>query len=311
MPDVQLASSRLTDVPALVLEGGGFRGMFTAGVLDVLLERGLTDFSSVWGTSAGAMNAVSFKSGQIGRTMRVMLAFRDDKRFMSLLNFAKTGDVTGGDFVYDHVQNELDPCDNEAFEANPMPMRAVASDVTFGTAGYLPVRHMPEDAQKVRASASLPGVSNIVDIDGHRYLDGGTTDAIPYAVAMGLEGSRRVEGHTPASRTLVVLTQDRDYVKTGGFEQVALRSHRYDSFPYYTEALRTRPERYNACRQQLWGLEEAGRCLVIAPEKPVTVGVMEHEGAPLLDLYLQGRRQAEARLAEIDAFLHPSCPAGE
>lgn len=306
MTDQKPEDCQLDALPALVLEGGGFRGMFTAGVLDVLLERGLTDFSSVWGTSAGAMNAVSFKSGQIGRTMRVMLAFRDDKRFMSLLSFAKTGDMTGGDFVYDHVQNELDPCDNLAFEQNPMPMWAVASDVTFGTAGYLPVCHMPADAQKVRASASLPGVSNIVDIEGHRYLDGGTTDAIPYAVAMGLEGARRVEGHAPARRALVVLTQDRKYVKTGGVEQVALRSHRYDAFPYYTEALRTRPERYNACRQQLWGLEKQGRCLVIAPEKPVTVGVMEHEGAPLLDLYLQGRRQAEARLAEIDAFLHPA-----
>lgn len=306
MPDEKNASPRTTDVPALVLEGGGFRGMFTAGVLDVLMERGLTDFSSVWGTSAGAMNAVSFKSGQIGRTMRVMLAFRDDKRFMGLLSLAKTGDLTGGEFVYDQVQNELDPCDREVFEQNPMPMWAVASDVTFGTPGYLPVRHFPEDAQKVRASASLPGVSNVVDIDGHRYLDGGTTDSIPYAVAMGLEGARRVEGHVPAERALVVLTQDRDFVKHGTTEQMVLRSHRYDSFPYYLEALRTREGRYNACRERLWELEREGRCLVIAPEKPVTVGVMEHEGAPLLDLYLQGRRQAEARLAEIDAFLHPA-----
>ena len=117
MPDTNQSSQ--TTAPALVLEGGGFRGMFTAGVLDVLMERGLTDFQSVWGTSAGAMNAVSFKSGQIGRTMRVMLAFRDDKRFMSFLSFAKTGDMTGGEFVYDHVQNELDPCDNRALEENP------------------------------------------------------------------------------------------------------------------------------------------------------------------------------------------------
>lgn len=304
MPDTNSQNSQPT-APALVLEGGGFRGMFTAGVLDVLMERGLTDFQSVWGTSAGAMNAVSFKSGQIGRTMRVMLAFRDDKRFMSFLSFAKTGDMTGGEFVYDHVQNELDPCDNRAFEENPMPMWAVASDVTFGTAGYLPVCHMPEDAQKVRASASLPGVSNIVDIDGHRYLDGGTTDAIPFGAALGLPGSRAVEGHVPASRALVVVTQDRDFVKHGTTEQMVMRSHRYDSFPYYIDALRSRAERYNACRQQLWELEASGCCLVIAPEKPVTVGVMEHEGAPLLDLYLQGRRQAEARLAEIDAFLHP------
>lgn len=294
-----------TNVPALVLEGGGFRGMFTAGVLDVLLERGLTDFSSVWGVSAGAMNAVSFKSRQIGRTMRVMLAFRDDKRFMSFLNIAKTGDITDGEFVYDTVQNELDPCDDETFMENPMVMYAVASDVTFGTAGYLPVEHLPEDALKVRASASLPLVSRMVEIDGHRYLDGGTTDSIPFAVAMGLEGAREVEGYTPAERALVVVTQDRGYQKGAGSEALAIRSHRYDNYPYYLEALDTRGPRYNAQREQLWELEREGRCLVIAPEKPVEVGVMETAGAPLLDLYLQGRRQAEARLAEIDEFLNP------
>lgn len=292
-----------TDVPALVLEGGGFRGMFTAGVLDVLMERGLTDFSSLWGVSAGAMNALSFKSGQIGRTMRVMLTFRDDKRFMSLLSLAKTGDIADGEFVYDKVQNHLDPCDNDAFEANPIPMWAVASDVTFGTPAYLPVVHLPKDALKVRASASLPGVSNIVEIDGHRYLDGGTTDAIPYAAAMGLEGSRPVQGHTPANRALVILTQDRGYEKTNSTEAMIIRSRRYDNFPYYVEALETRHARYNACREKLWELEHEGKCLVIAPEKPVTVKTAEHEGAPLLDLYLQGRRQAEARLAEIDEFL--------
>ena len=303
MSDEKCVEATSVAAPALVLEGGGFRGMFTAGVLDVLMERGLAGFSSVWGVSAGAMNAVSFKSRQIGRTMRVMLAFRDDKRFMSLTSFAKTGDMTGGDFVYDRVQNELDPCDNQAFEENPMPMYAVASDVTFGTADYLEVAHLPEDAVKVRASASLPAVSNIVEIDGHRYLDGGTTDSIPYATAMGLEGAREVAGYTPANRAVVVLTQDRGYAKDGSVEQMVIRSHRYDSFPYYLEALQTRGQRYNDCREQLWELEREGRCLVIAPEKPVTVKTTEREGAPLLDLYLQGRRQVEARLAEIDEFV--------
>lgn len=295
--------SQTTDTPALVLEGGGFRGMFTSGVLDVLMERGLTGFSSVWGVSAGAMNAVSFKSGQIGRTMRIMLAYRDDKRFMSYLSFAKTGDLAGGEFVYETVQEELDPCDNDAFEENPMPMFAVVSNVTFGTPDYLRIRKLPEDAVKVRASASLPGVSRTLLIDGQRYLDGGTTDSIPFACAMGLPGARHIDDYVPANRAIVVLTQDRGYVKGPSSEALALRSHRYDEFPYYIEALRSRGPRYNACREQLWVLEQEGRCLVIAPEKPVEVGVMERAGAPLLDLYLQGRRQTEARLAEIDAFL--------
>ena len=292
-----------TNVPALVLEGGGFRGLFTAGVLDVLQERGLYDFSSVWGVSAGAINASNFRSRQIGRTMRDMLAFRDDKRFMSLWSLATTGNMAGADFMYDEVQNHIDPCDVETFNASDLPMYAVVSDVTFGTPDYLPVRRFPDDIDRVRASASLPMVSRIVEIDGKRYLDGGTTDSIPFETAMGLPGAREIEGHVPAERALVVLTQDRGFVRGAGSEAIALKSHLYDAYPYYLEALATRGERYNAQRELLWELEVEGRCLVIAPEEPVTIGSSERSGEPLLRLYVAGRRQAEARLAEIDAFL--------
>ena len=296
-------STEKTNVPALVLEGGGFRGLFTAGVLDVLQERGLYDFSSVWGVSAGAINASNFRSRQIGRTMRDMLAFRDDKRFMSLWSLATTGNMAGADFMYDEVQNHIDPCDVDTFNASDLPMYAVVSDVTFGTPDYLPVRRFPDDIDRVRASASLPMVSRIVEIDGRRYLDGGTTDSIPFETAMGLPGAREIEGHVPAERALVVLTQDRGFVRGAGSEAIALKSHLYDAYPYYLEALATRGERYNAQRELLWKLEAEGRCLVIAPEEPVTVGNSERSGEPLLKLYVAGRRQAEARLAEIDAFL--------
>jgi predicted patatin/cPLA2 family phospholipase len=291
---------------ALVLEGGGYRGAFTAGVLDVLMEHGFADdFASVWGTSAGAINATSFKSHQLGRSLRIMLAFRDDPRFMSLMSFVRTGDITGGEFVYDEVQNHLDPCDNDSFNENPLEMYVVATDVVFGSAAYLPVRALPDDIACVRASASLPPVSNMVEIGGHRYLDGGTTDSIPFEAALGLPEapSPLPEGYVPATKALVVATQDRAYVRDGGNERIALRSRRYTNYPYYLDALKTRADRYNAMRERLWALEAAGTALVIAPEKPVEVATAEHEGAPLLDLYLQGHRQAEARLAEIDAFL--------
>lgn len=291
--------------PALVLEGGGFRGMFTAGVLDVLQGRGAYGFSGVWGVSAGAVNASNFRSRQIGRTMRDILAFRDDRRFMSLWSLATTGDMAGVDFMYDEVQNRLDPCDTDAFNASETPMWAVVSDVTFGTPAYLPVRRYPEDIDRVRASASLPTVSRIVELDGHRYLDGGTTDSIPYAAALGLPGAPEVEGRPAAERALVVLTQDRGFVReqAGSGEQIALRSHRYDRYPYYLEALRTRAERYNAQRERLWELEDAGTCLVIAPEEPVRVGSSTRDGESLLALYVAGRRQALERIAEIEAFL--------
>lgn len=291
--------------PALVLEGGGFRGMFTAGVLDVLQEHGIYGFSGIWGVSAGAINAANFRSRQIGRTMRDILAFRDDRRFMSLWSFVKTGDVAGADFMYDEVQYRLDPCDEKTFNESETPFWAVVSDVTFGTAAYLPVKRFPENLVCVQASASLPLVSRIVEIDGHRYLDGGTTDSIPYAAALGLPGAPEVAGRPDAARALVVLTRDRTYEReqAGSSEQLALRSHRYDAYPYYLEALSTRAERYNAQRERLWELEREGTCLVIAPEEPVKVGSSTRDGETLLGLYVAGRRQAHERLDEIRNFV--------
>lgn len=105
---------------ALVLDGGGFKGIFTAGVLDVMQEHGLYGFSSVWGVSAGAINVIIFKSRQISRSMRIILAFRDDKWFMSLWSWATTGNITGANFLYDEVQDHLDLCDEETFNANPL-----------------------------------------------------------------------------------------------------------------------------------------------------------------------------------------------
>lgn len=284
---------------ALVLEGGGFRGIFTAGVLDVMMEHGIYGFDSVWGVSAGAINAAGFKSRQLGRAMRIILAFRDDKRFMSLWSWATTGNMAGADFMYDEVQNHLDPFDNETFNANPLRMYAVATDTVFGSAAYLPCTSFPDDVVYVRASASLPLVSNTVRIEGHSYLDGGTADSIPFAVALGLPGAPQVPTHTPAERAVVVLTRERGYVKTSATENIYLRSHRYDAYPYYTKALASRADRYNVARAQLFELEEAGRVLIVEPPEPVEVGNTGADGAALLKLYLQGRTAALEKLEQL------------
>ena len=288
---------------ALVLEGGGYRGVYTAGVLDVLMENGIWDFASVWGTSAGALNAASYKSRQVGRTIRIMLAFRDDKRLMSLRSLARTGSLAGGDFLYGMVQQELDPSDDRTFNANPLRMFACASDVVFGASAYLECRTFPQDVEMVKASASMPMVSPMVEIEVHRYLDGGTTDSVPVEAALGMDGANPPQDYVPARRALVVLTRDRAYQKGNANEMLAVRSHRYDEYPYYVQALETRAERYMAQRETIWSLEREGRALVIAPERPVEVAVAEHQGAPLLDLYQQGRQQTAARLGEIRSFL--------
>lgn len=277
----------------LVLEGGGMRGIFTGGVLDVLQEAGVYGFDTVWGVSAGAINAASYLSRQWGRYMRESLAFRDDKRFLSLISFAKTGNMAGADFMYHQIQDEIDPFDYDAFARRRSRYMVVATDVVFGTPAYLEIKSLPEDIDKIRASASLPVVSRIVEVGDTRLLDGGTADSVP--VERALE-----EG---AEKAVVVLTQDRSYVKGASHELLALANRRYASFPYYLECLHTRPERYNEQRERIWELEREGKVVVIAPSEPVRVGsTSASDGEGLLRLYLDGRRQAEAALDAIRAF---------
>lgn len=307
---------------ALVLEGGAYRGIFTSGVLDVLMERGIgvpgpsaagagraagarRAFASVWGTSAGALNAINFRAGQIGRAARVLLAFRDDSRMMSLASLARTGNMAGNDFLYGEVQDEIDPFDNEVYNASGMPVWAVATNVLFGTPAYLPVRRLPDDISKVVASASLPVVSEQVTVGDGRYLDGGTADSVAVEAALGLEGFPHPEGagYAPAGRAVVVLTQPRDYVKEPGGAMLSLARRRYADYPYLVEAMETRAERYNAQRERIWELERAGRAVVIAPEAPLEVGGTSPGGEALLRAYVGGRAQALAALPAIEAAL--------
>jgi predicted patatin/cPLA2 family phospholipase len=252
------------------------------------------------------MNAATYKSRQIGRAMRIMLAYRDDPRCMSWWSYVKTGNIAAEDFLYDKVQNELDPFDNETFKDNPMRMYCVASDAIFGTPAYLEVKELPEDIEAIRASSSLPLFSHTVKVRGHEMLDGGTTDSIPFAAALGEKELPYIEGFKPAEKALVVLTRDRGYVKGLGNEGLVLRSHRYDDYPYFIKALEDRRYMYNGEREDLWRREKEGSCLVIAPPEPVDVGVNESDGGKLLDLYIEGRQEAIRRLDEICAFVPES-----
>lgn len=277
---------------AIVLEGGSFRGQFTAGVLDVLMEHRV-DVAACYGTSAGALNGLNYKSRQIGRANRVNLAFCNDPRYMGAQSLITTGSMVGYDFMLNDVQDRLDPFDNDAYLANPMEMYACATDVMFGTAAYLPVRNATLDIDAVRASTSLPLVTQPVEIDGHLYLDGGTADSVPVEHALEDAGF---------DRAIVVLTQDRDYVK-GPYGLMPAAQRAYAAYPYLLEAMANRHERYNEQREHIWEYEREGRAFVLAPPRPVEVGHVEHDAAKLLDLYIQGRQEAAAHIDEIREFV--------
>ena len=256
---------------AIILEGGSFRGQFTAGVL----------------------NGLSYKSHQIGRPNRVNLAFCNDERYMGAKSFARSGSFIGYDFMLNDVQDRLDPFDNEAYLKNPMPLVAVATDIVFGTAAYLEVKNAVLDIDVVRATTSLPLMTQPVEIDGHLYLDGGVADSVP------IEHVLEDAGY---DRAVVVLTQHRAY-KKGPYEMMAAARARYGEYPYLLDAIESRHERYNEQREHIWAYEKEGRALVLTPPRPVEVGHIEHDTAKLLDLYIQGRQEAARRLDEIVSFL--------
>lgn len=277
---------------AMVLEGGSFRGQFTAGVLDVLMEHGV-ETAACYGTSAGALNGLNYKSRQIGRVNRVNLAFCNDPRYMGAQSLITTGSMVGYDFMLNDVQDRLDPFDNEAYLANPMEMYACATDIVFGTAAYLPIRNATLDIDSVRASTSLPLVTQPVEIDGHLYLDGGTADSVPVEHALEDAGF---------DRAIVVLTQDRGYTK-GEYGLMPAARRAYAAYPYLLDAMESRHERYNEQREHIWEYERQGRALIVAPARPVEVGHVEHDAAKLLDLYIQGRQEAQRLLGDIKEFV--------
>lgn len=278
---------------AAVFEGGSYRCQFTAGVIDVLLGRGIKDAAACYGVSAGAMCGLSYKSRQIGRVNRVNLAFCNDSRYMGAKAVASSGSLVGYDFMLNDVQDRIDPFDNETFLANPMRLYATVTDIVFGTPAYLEVKHAVLDIDAVRASTSMPLVTPPVEIAGHFYLDGGVADSVPVEHVLEDEGF---------DRALVVLTQHRGYEKDL-YELMAAARARYSEFPYLVEALETRHERYNEQRRHIEAYERDGRALVIAPPRPVEVGHVEHDASKLLELYIQGRQEAERRLPEIRAFM--------
>lgn len=277
---------------AMVLEGGSFRCQFTAGVLDVFMENGV-EVSACYGVSAGALSGLNYKSRQIGRANRVNLAFCNDSRYMGAKSFATSGSVVGYDFLLNDIQDRLDPFDNDAFEKNPMSLYAVATDVVFGTPAYLPVENAVLDVDALRATTSLPLMTQPVEMGDAIYLDGGVADSVPVEHALEDAGF---------DRAIVVLTQDRTY-KKGPYEFLAAAYARYAAYPYLLEALENRHERYNEQREHIWEYERQGRALVIAPPQPVEVGHIEHDPAKLLALYIQGRQEGKRRLDEVRAFI--------
>ena len=275
----------------LVLEGGAMRGLFTAGVIDVLMENGI-EFPAFVGVSAGAAFGCNYKSRQIGRALRYNKRFCRDPRYCSFRSLFKTGDVFGAQFCYHEVPNTLDPFDGKAFNENPMAFYLVASDVETGKPFYKRLARADDTAYEwIRASASMPIVSRVVELDGKKFLDGGVTDSIPLAFM-----ERQYD------RNVVVLTRPRDYQKQPA-SKLWLYRLTLRKYPNMLRAVRERHLMYNEQRAHVFAQEKAGKAFVICPDKPLEVGRMEHDPEQLQKAYDTGRQTALRQLGALKRFM--------
>ena len=277
----------------LVLEGGGLRGIFTAGVLDVLMEEGVK-FDGAVGVSAGAAFGSNYKSEQNRRAIRYNLRFAKDPRYSSIMSLIATGNLFNAQFCYHDIPEKLDPFDWETFRKNPMEFYLVCTDVETGKAVY----HLcdNDDEQEMlewfRASGSMPLVSRIVEIGDKKLLDGGIADSIPlrFMEEQGYE------------RNLVVLTRPANYVKTGNPLMPMIERGLRD-YPEGVEAIRNRHIAYNEEVAYVRQREIGKYAFVIRPDRDLDIGRVEHDRTKIRAAYKAGRRKARKLLPEIMTFL--------
>lgn len=281
----------------LVMEGGAMRGLFTAGVTDVMMEAGII-FDGAIGVSAGAVFGGNYKAGQAGRVLRYNLRFCKDPRYSSLRSLIKTGDLFGADFCYREIPDHLDPFDQAAYAANPMDFFVVATDVHTGRAVYHNcLDGGREDLEWFRASASMPLASRIVSVGGYDLLDGGIADSIPLAYL-------EEQGY---DRNVVVLTQPMGYVKTKNKAMPLLRRV-YKDYPQLLDTLARRQDVYNETTAAIREKERRGEVFVIRPEAPLDIHRVEHDRARIQAVYDLGRAVMEKRLEAMKAFLQEERP---
>ena len=277
----------------LVLEGGGMKGVYTAGVLDFFLDKGI-EFWRIYGVSAGACHMCSYMSKQRGRALAVNTDYLGDKNYCSVYSLLKTGDIFNVDMCYRQIPDELNPFDHDAFGRYLGKGYAVVTNIETGRAEYLRLREMHKDIIAVQASASLPLVSRNVEIGGKLYLDGGISDAIPLQKSI-VDGNRK---------NVVIMTKEEGYVrKPTAPAQLAMIRAKYFKYPKVYELMRERHINYNRQLSYIQRQQENGQAFVIRPKKISDVGRIEKDPKKLKKLYKEGYRDAAACFEELLAYL--------
>ena len=275
----------------LVLEGGAMRGLWSAGVIDVMMEHGVEPDGLI-GVSAGAAFGCNYKSRQIGRAIRYNSRFAKDPRYSGIRSLWKNGDYFNAEFGYHIVPKQYDIFDDDAFNQNPMEFIAVCTDVETGEAVYKSLNTIESDTYDwIRASASMPIFSKVVELEGKKLLDGGVADSIP------LEYFESLGYH----RNVVILTQPAGFQKSPNklmpIIRIALRK-----YPQMIKAMEQRHIMYNQQLDYVAKAEQQGRCLVIRPEEKIPIGHISHDPNEMRHVYEIGRSVGERYIERIKAF---------
>lgn len=263
----------------LVVEGGGVRAIYAAGVLDVLHDMCLP-FSGVIGVSAGAIHGISFVSSQKGRSYRIYTRFCRDPRFFSFRTWLRTGNIVDNDFCYREIPQELEPFDQKAFEASGMEFWTVSTNLETGKPEYIRMRDCFAEIDALIASDSLPYVSKPVHYRGKLLLDGGCSDRVPLRAfqSMGFD------------RNVVVLTHPEDHrVKD---RDAALVRLFYRKYPAFCRTFENSPQDYEKTQAYLKAEEQKGTVFTIRPKAPIPVSRLSHDPQAIIRAYEMGRRDA-------------------
>ena len=277
----------------LVLEGGGMKGIYTCGVLDYFLEKGI-DFSSVYGVSMGACDMCSYLSKQHGRGRDIIVDYVDLKAYCSVESLVLTGDLFNADMCYHLIPDYLNPFDYETYKKYVGKAYSVVTNIRTGKPEYLQVKDMKSDIEMIRASSSLPLVARVVEIDQKPYLDGGISDSIPLKKSIA-DGNQK---------NVVIMTKEVGFArKPLNSASLALIKARYLKYPKVYELMRDRHIHYNKTLEEIKRQKKEGRAFVIRPQKKVEVGRVERDKDKLIALYEQGHRDAEVCYEDMINYL--------
>ena len=276
-----------------VLEGGALRGLYTAGVLDYLMDKKI-GIDCIIGVSAGALFGVNYFSNQKGRGLRYNLKYCNDKRYMSVRSLLLTGNVVNKNFAYYKVSKELDPFDTEAFKKSKKDFYAVATNMDTGLAEYMKITDPILQMEELRATSAMPLLSRIIKINNKKYLDGAVADSIPVmkAIDMGYD------------RIVVVLTQPKGFTKSELTNKNMKRiMTKYKNYPKFIKTMFNRSDVYNETLNKITELENNKKIFVIRPSENIEVDPIKKNKEDLQRIYDIGIKDIKNRYKDLTKYL--------